>query len=113
MNMARVVRSYLRWFELNRCKRAILDTGELSLRRRLFERPLAGKQAGPGWLFPPVFSPNGSDAAVVADGLDLVGTDGDDASAFVGPRDWRKPITAKAHSDGDGYRERPTLESDF
>ena len=61
MNMASVVRSYLRWFELNKCKREILDTSELSWRRRLFERPLADKEVRLGWLFPSVFFRNGRD----------------------------------------------------
>jgi glycosyltransferase involved in cell wall biosynthesis len=112
MNMARVVGNYLRWFELKRCKRAILDAGEFSLRCRLFERPLAGKEAPAGWLFPSVFSRSGRDAVVVADGLEVVANDGD-ADAFADPRDWVKPIAAKGHSDGDGYPGSPTLESDF
>ena len=112
MNMASVVRSYVRWFELNKCKREILDTSELSWRRRLFERPLADKEVRLGWLFPSVFFRNGRDAAVVADGLDPI-EDDSDVVAFADPHDWRETIAARRHSDGEGYPGGPTLESDF
>jgi glycosyltransferase involved in cell wall biosynthesis len=112
MNMASVVRSYLRWFELNICKRTILGAGELSLRRRLFKRAFVDRDVRPGWLFPSLFSQNGGDSVVGANVLDPDGNDGD-AAAFADPLAWRKAIATKGHSDGDGYGESPTLEGDF
>jgi glycosyltransferase involved in cell wall biosynthesis len=112
MNMASVVGNYLRWFELHKCKRAIFEAGELSLRDRLFDRPLVDKDGRPSWLPLGVFSRNGREGAVVTDGLEPVGNDGD-STAFADPLAWQKSITAKGLTDGDGYRGSPGLEGDF
>ena len=49
MTMSSVVTNYLRWFELNRCKREIRDAGILRERRRLWLRSLQSQKASPRW----------------------------------------------------------------
>jgi glycosyltransferase involved in cell wall biosynthesis len=50
MTMASVVRNYLRWFELNQCKRALGTAGILPGRRPLWLRPLASRLTqAPNW----------------------------------------------------------------
>jgi glycosyltransferase involved in cell wall biosynthesis len=114
MNMTSVVRSYLRWFELHKCKRAILyggnNAGRPSLPRRLFKRPLIARKARLGWMVSSLFCRNSrEDGSTIADSLDPLARDADSA-AFKDPLDWRKSIAAKRHSDGEGYRGIPTLE---
>ncbi len=48
MTVSSVVKNYLRWFELNKCKREILDAEDLPGFRRLFRR-LRGKESSPVW----------------------------------------------------------------
>ena len=58
MTMTSVVNSYLRWFELNRCKREIRDAGMLRERRRIWLRSLGNRNASPGWtLHSGLFAP--------------------------------------------------------
>jgi len=38
MSMASIVKTYLRWFELSKCKRAMRDAGALSMPRRIWQR---------------------------------------------------------------------------
>ncbi len=49
MTMTSVVNHYLRWFELNKAKRAIKDPGTLRDRRRPWLRSLRSINATPGW----------------------------------------------------------------
>jgi glycosyltransferase involved in cell wall biosynthesis len=50
MTMASVVRNYLRWFELNQCKRALSTTGILPGRRPLWLRSLSSRLSQvPNW----------------------------------------------------------------
>ncbi len=49
MTMTNVVNNYLRWFELNRCKRQIRDAGMLRERRRTWLRTLGKRGASPQW----------------------------------------------------------------
>jgi glycosyltransferase involved in cell wall biosynthesis len=49
MTMTSVVKNYLRWFELNRCKREIRDAGIRREQRRMWLRSLGGRSASPGW----------------------------------------------------------------
>jgi glycosyltransferase involved in cell wall biosynthesis len=49
MTLTSVVNNYLRWFELNRCKREIRDAGIIRERRRLWLRTLRNRDASPGW----------------------------------------------------------------
>ena len=49
MTMTSVVRNYLRWFQLHKCKRAIRNAGALPGARRLWRRALRSEDAAPGW----------------------------------------------------------------
>jgi len=58
MTMTTVVKNYLRWFELNRCKREIRDAGLFRERRRKWLRSLRSRDASPQWdLHPDLFAP--------------------------------------------------------
>jgi glycosyltransferase involved in cell wall biosynthesis len=48
MTMTSVVKNYLRWFELHKCKRAIRNAGALSAPLRLWRRPLRTTEARSG-----------------------------------------------------------------
>ena len=112
MNMTSVVRSYLRWFEVHKCKKAILNGGGLSLRQRLVDRPLADREGRLDWLFPSVFSRNSRDATVAAEGLKPAANDANSV-AFADPHIWRNSFATNGRSDDDGYGGSPTLEGDF
>jgi len=49
MTMTNVVRNYLRWFELHKCKRAIRNAGAAPGTRRLWRRALSSGDAVPEW----------------------------------------------------------------
>jgi hypothetical protein len=49
MTLASVVKNYLRWFELNKCKRAMSNGVRSAGLQHLFLRPLQTKQISPGW----------------------------------------------------------------
>jgi hypothetical protein len=49
MTMTSVVKNYLRWFELHKCKRAIRKAGSLAAPRRLWNSALRSKAAAPDW----------------------------------------------------------------
>ena len=58
MTMTNVVDNYLRWFELNRCKREIRDAGSLREGRRNWLRKLPIRHASPQWsLHSGLFTP--------------------------------------------------------
>jgi glycosyltransferase involved in cell wall biosynthesis len=54
MTMTSVVKNYLRWFEVNRCKRAIRNARVLPETRRLWLRALRAEEDLPGWSLRPV-----------------------------------------------------------
>jgi len=49
MTLTSVVRNYLRWFELMKCKRAIRQTDAVAGPRRPWRRLLQDRHASPGW----------------------------------------------------------------
>jgi hypothetical protein len=49
MTMTRVVGNYLRWFELNRCKREIRKSGSVNGGRRSWLRGLRTREVAPDW----------------------------------------------------------------
>jgi glycosyltransferase involved in cell wall biosynthesis len=49
MTMTSVVKNYLRWFELHKCKRAIRKAGPLAGTRRLWKRAIRNAEAAPDW----------------------------------------------------------------
>ena len=58
MTMTSVVNNYLRWFELNRCKREIREAGIVRERRRMWLRSLRSRSASPEWpLHSGLFTP--------------------------------------------------------
>ena len=62
MTMSSVISNYLRWFELNRCKREIRDAGLLREQRRMWLRSLRTRNASPGWtLHSGLFAPRRND----------------------------------------------------
>jgi glycosyltransferase involved in cell wall biosynthesis len=105
MNMTRVVSSYLRWFELHKCKRSIPYENEPSLRRRLVDRSLLVGKAGLGRIFAAIFPPEDGEESLVESPADL--------AEFGDAPDWRGSIAAKRHPDGDRYHGISTLEGDF
>ncbi len=109
MTMASVVRNYLRWFELNRCKRTMRRAGRIPGRRRL-------------WLRSKFLSPYGAlNAGFIAPKRDgMEGCQGCESaeektepSDFVDPHGWSRGESAKDRSNVDGYQSGPVLESDF
>jgi hypothetical protein len=49
MTMTSVVKNYLRWFELHKCKRAIRNAGTLPGPRRAWLRALRASEMAPNW----------------------------------------------------------------
>jgi glycosyltransferase involved in cell wall biosynthesis len=49
MTMSSVIKNYLRWFELNKCKKEIRVAGVLQEPRRLWPRSLRARDASPDW----------------------------------------------------------------
>jgi glycosyltransferase involved in cell wall biosynthesis len=56
MTMTSVVKNYLRWFELHKCKRAIRNAGILPGARRLWRRALRSGETTPDWNLRKVLS---------------------------------------------------------
>lgn len=81
MNMTAVVRSYLRWFELNKCKRTILGAHNRSFARRLLETSLFIKRDYQGESLRTVLSRSRRNAATADKLRDPVGRERD----FVDP----------------------------
>ncbi len=54
MTMSSVIRNYLRWFELNRCKRTICNAGNFPENRPLWLRALRTRQLSPSWNVNPL-----------------------------------------------------------
>jgi hypothetical protein len=93
MTMTSVVRNYLRWFELNRCKKAVGDAGLLRDRRRRWLRSLRNRDGVPdsdlpmGLLSPRLEHRKGPEAT----------TEYPPVEAFADPIAWRGPVSAKDH----------------
>ena len=113
MTMASVVQNYLRWFEVNICKKTLRAGNTRSMRRRLLWSSLGA------WLgrrdrvlASPVSTQKlageqGFDRVASVDRVDVHPTD------LVSVRDWRKLPSARDHQEGEGYHRRPTLEGEF
>jgi hypothetical protein len=93
MTMTSVVSNYLRWFELNRCKKAIGDAGALRDRRRRWLRGLRNRDgvSGPGLptglVAPRLEHRKGPEAT----------TEYAPVEAFADPIGWRGSNSAKDH----------------
>lgn len=111
MSMGSVVSNYLRWFELNKCKRDMSNGAALPGRRRL---GLGAQMLGRNKTLQTDYvaqsavagSPDNHFCIKPAD-RSTQSTDSPDTH----PR--RKSETSKDHPNGDGYQSRPMLESDF
>jgi hypothetical protein len=97
MTMDSVVRNYLRWFELMRCKKEIRDARLFPELRRIWPRSVFSSPAAPLQSGP-------TDELAASNALSI-----DFAQSLA----WRKVETPKDHPDGDGYLANSTLEGDY
>jgi hypothetical protein len=88
MTMTSVVNNYLRWFELNRCKKAMGDAGVLRNRRRRWLRSLRDRDGMPKGLLAPHLEHRKGPA---------VTTEYAPVEAFADPIAWRGSSSAKDH----------------
>ena len=88
MTMTSVVNNYLRWFELNRCKKAMGDAGVLRNRRRRWLRSLRDRDGMPKCLLAPHLEHRKGPA---------VTTEYAPVEAFADPIAWRGSSSAKDH----------------
>ncbi len=112
MTMSSVVRNYLRWFELNKCKREIRDAGVLRQRRRLWLRTLRSKEASPGGMLHAGPAPISR-----GDGVDSVANleparNRAQVDAFVDPFTWLQSKAPKDRLRSDGDQTDPAAELD-
>ena len=91
MTMDSVVRNYLRWFELHKCKREIRKAGVFPVAPRISPRALFSRRA-----------------KTLRSGSLIVR--GDDLANPVG---WRESETLKDYPDSDGYQASSPLESEL
>jgi glycosyltransferase involved in cell wall biosynthesis len=98
MTMASVVRNYLRWFELNQCKRKLRNTRFLPWPRRVWPYPLNSRSGDipPSWPLPSRSFLQGEDGSDSRLGLE---SDGDKAQSIdLGDAlSWRQSETSGAH----------------
>jgi glycosyltransferase involved in cell wall biosynthesis len=98
MTMASVVRNYLRWFELNQCKRKLRNTRFLPWPRRVWPYPLNSRSGDipPNWPLPSRSFRQGEDGSDSRLGLE---SDGDKAQSIdLGDAlSWRQSETSGAH----------------
>ncbi len=106
MTMESVVRNYLRWFELKKCKREIRTIGILPGRRSVWQRSLFSH---PGQAVRPDSVAEREDRIDNPYDREPVEIDAPiiDLTNSVA---WRKPEVAENHPDGDGYQTNPALE---
>ncbi|HEY1902279.1 MAG TPA: glycosyltransferase [Terracidiphilus sp.] len=107
MTMSSVVKNYLRWFELHKCKRAIRNEAMLPGSRRAWLRALRAQEAAPNWSL---------HAALLAQRRD--GMDDRNSIAPVGnyahcddvsdPFAWSGPARAKDYATVHGEQRNPT-----
>ena len=97
MTMDSVVRNYLRWFELNKCKREIRSAGLFPGRHRNWLRAL--------------FSSPGT--ALQSGSIDQLTENNALSIDFAQSLAWRAAEPSKDHADGDGYLANSTLKGDF
>jgi glycosyltransferase involved in cell wall biosynthesis len=109
MTMSSVVTNYLRWFELNKCKREIRDAGVLRERRRLWLRSLRSRYASPRWSLRTALS-QPSDGLENLHGLEPAANCAQ-IEDFVDPFAWIQSSSAK---DLHGERDQsdPSAEID-
>lgn len=101
MTMDNVVRNYLRWFELQKCKRTLNNAESFAGRRRNRRRFLSSSEGE---------TLQSESAGKVGVGLD---TDNCFDRAETDPLPMALSGVSKVHPNGDGYLESPTLEIDL
>lgn len=112
MTMSSVVRNYLRWFELNKCKKEIRNAGVVRERRRVWLRALRSREASSGSMVRVESSTTHPDDGVA--NLNDLGSKGNRAQidGFVDPFEWLQSKTSKVHPKIDGDQADPTPELD-
>jgi glycosyltransferase involved in cell wall biosynthesis len=113
MTMASVVGNYLRWFELNQCKRALRNNRLLSWARRSWPFALSARtgKMPPPWMLPPRSLPQGREATdgnewleVAADGVHSI----DPADALP----WNESAPLRTNSKLTSVNRASMLEGD-
>ncbi len=99
MTMTSVIKNYLRWFELNKCKRAISNSGILSTPQRSWLRALRAREASLGWNSLAALLGRRRNGMDERNGSDGAGNHAQAASDFS---PWRQSKPAPNHSKGDG-----------
>lgn len=116
MTMASVVRNYLRWFELHRCKKAMRSAGMLAGRRRARLRSLFTRlrDEQPEWM------PHSDSGIPVLEEESIENGDGSNSAGHDGSLihradalAWRGSRVVNDHGTGDDFNSSPTLEGDF
>jgi hypothetical protein len=104
MTMASVVRNYLRWFELNQCKRELQNSRFLPWPRRVWPFPLSSRSqvAPPAWPLPLNSSLQAGDGFDGRLGLESV-TEDSKSIPFVNARAWGPSKTSKVHPGNEEY----------
>lgn len=106
MTMDSVVRNYLRWFALHKCKREIRTPGIFSRGRGMWPRSLFSR---PGQVLHPGPFMDGKSGVEKSHRVEPVGIN---APSIDLPNSiaWRKSETSKNHPDGDRYQASPALD---
>ena len=111
MSMGSVVSNYLRWFELNKCKRDISNAAVLPGRRRL---GLSGEFLRRNKTFQPEYAAQSEVAGSLESHFCIQPADRSTQSTdSPDTHIRRKSESSKDHPNGDGYQSSPMLESDF
>jgi glycosyltransferase involved in cell wall biosynthesis len=110
MTMSCVVRNYLRWFELQRCKKSVRDGHTWSAHR---STAVATSQAGdpPDWPSPPGLPHNNRARADRRPHLEST-DEGDCPVTFADSLLWNMPAEPREGSGIDCYPSGPALESE-
>jgi glycosyltransferase involved in cell wall biosynthesis len=113
MTMASVVQNYLRWFEVNTCKKTLSNRSARSMRRRFLWSSLGSWLGRHDRALPPPATMPQPGEEPLYDTIASVAPNNVDPTDLVHVRDWRKLPSARDHQEGEGYRRRPTLEGEF
>lgn len=116
MTMASVVRNYLRWFELHRCRKAMREAGILPGRRRIRLRTLFSRvrEEQPEWMPHSDTGLPALDEEAMDDGSTTDTEDDRTGSVHLpDPLAWRTSATPHDHGSGEKFPSSPRLEGDF
>jgi glycosyltransferase involved in cell wall biosynthesis len=111
MTMSCVVRNYLRWFELQRCKKAICNGQWVASRKPgwLSASTSPETPTDPNWPSPPSLLDGAGDRGDLQRALESTGDTEFTASVANSPV-WKPPSTSRDRSDVDQYASGPTFE---